>query len=59
MYEISETESRVTRIVLVTDEIGEVVRHFETEGFQFIFDVLGVKIFDHTDGRTASVCVRA
>lgn len=59
MYEVRETEAGAERIVLVTQEIGEVVRHMEAEGFEFIFDVVGSKVFSHTDGRTALVRVRA
>lgn len=59
MYEVRETEANAQRIVLVTQEIGEVVRHMEAEGFSFVTDVLGAKAFSHTDGRTALVRVRA
>ena len=53
MYEIREGE----RVVLVTQEIGDVVRHIEAEGFEFVMDVLGSKTFYHADGRTALVRV--
>ena len=53
MYEVRETEAGIERVVLVTQEIGEVVRHIEAEGFQFITDICGSKVFDHADGRTA------
>lgn len=53
MYEVREA----SRVVLVTQEIGEVVRHMEVEGFRFVMDVMGAKAFDHADGRTALVRV--
>lgn len=58
MYEIRETVEGAERLVLVTDEIGEVVNHIASEGFQFVMDILGVKTFDRADGATALVRVR-
>ncbi|AYD82084.1 hypothetical protein I5G60_gp92 [Mycobacterium phage Saguaro] len=59
MYVVNETHpGQPDRIVLVTQEIGEVVRHIEAEGFQFITDVCGAKVFDRPDGATALVRVR-
>jgi hypothetical protein len=57
MYEVRETAGTDRRIVLVTQEIGEVVRHLEVEGFAFVTDVCGTKLFSHTDGRTSAVQV--
>lgn len=59
MYEIRETAAGATTDVvrLVTDDITEVVNHFASEGFNFVTDVLGVKLFDHPDGRSSLVRV--
>lgn len=60
MFVVNETPAGETnRVVLVTQEIGEAVRHLEAEGFQFITDVLGTKVFHRADGATAALSVRA
>ena len=58
MYVVRETPAGETiRITLVTQEIGEVVRHMEVEGYEFIMDVMGTKCFHRPDGATASISV--
>ncbi len=59
MYVVRETAPANTpiRTTLVSQEIGEVVRHMEVEGYEFVMDVMGTKVFTRPDGATASIAV--
>lgn len=63
MYEVREYDARIDhmpRVRLRTDDVADVVRHFEEEGFHYVGEISTGKAFANSvDGRTSVVKVVA